>query len=674
MLDKQRIKLNRYEFALKEAVLFLGKPIQNYDNWLNNKDGTYNLKSISDALGTSLKNVPSSTTITQAYALNSPNLPVADNGSIASQNKITSNGQTTKSKQSGSISEKQADNSAQQALNTTLLESQCLECMRLALGFLQSAQKTVTAIDNDTYFVKEAIVVPLENEAFALMGPPKEEPVENPKSDFNTFPDHLLQDKSSVETNALSDKRQSLHGSHASILINKNITPARTISLSKELHNEDDGDAGDISSNLALSKPTITSQTDVSRKISLKKGKCENCRDLLIQIDHFKDDIGILEKKCKQLEVEKLQETNSKRRIIQSKENIDQELEELTSQLFDQANRMVAEHARRRDEIEASFKDLKIKHQEVVKRFQSHDEELKAVKKKLYDLQGKQMQSSTFGSPTNATSSAKSNTISTESPKEAENIPSSHTIVSGYDTFESSIAVDAVIFQEFQEHVKTSILVSNQPPAQALLICYSSVFMKRCLTEDVEPCLFYSYQFPTAGSKSNYGSGLSLSFKRRFLDAALRGKCETKLVSAVSTRHRLSSMEPEGGSSAQAPTTHHTKEKCNVCTIIRETEYALRFQPVPSGTKEWMPICRFCRDRVVSVVDFLTYVNHLRQGIIGPGKQGATILSIFRQMLWLRRRMLLARIGSCGIFETAISAITGPGGGGDWETDVKILL
>jgi hypothetical protein len=37
MIDSMRVKLHRYEFSLKEAILFLSKPMEAYESWLNTR-------------------------------------------------------------------------------------------------------------------------------------------------------------------------------------------------------------------------------------------------------------------------------------------------------------------------------------------------------------------------------------------------------------------------------------------------------------------------------------------------------------------------------------------------------------------------------------------------------------------------------------------------------------
>ncbi|KAJ1330362.1 hypothetical protein BSLG_009496 [Batrachochytrium salamandrivorans] len=446
------------------------------------------------------------------------------------------------------------------------------------------------------------------------------------------------------------------------------------------------------------------------------KAKCATCREHLIQIDHLKDTIKELQLETQHLEIEYNNEKSAKQRIIHSKENIDQEIEELTSQLFDQANHLVSEQARLRDETETSYKNLRIKFQMISKKLQSRDEELKLLKRQMYDVQGTQMFTNSFlcderdghNHVSMGSNKALTPAIHTVSAHDEANMsigaaqfsrqqpgsihPSmdmerpfihySHTIVAGYDMFESSIAVDGVLFLEFQEHVKTIILAGSQSPIQAYTTTYSTTFMKRCIAESVEPCLLYSYQLPSTGfSKSvAYGGGMPASFKKKLMDCAMKGLCEVKLVVGVSSPRMGTTVTSSpnekftlGSSISGSLPQPVPKDRCALCTIVRDCEYAIQLLPVPSGSKQWMGLCRFCRDRVTSVLDFFTYSNYMLQGSIGPGKQGATILSIFRQMQWLCRRMSVAKIGSCSMFETPLSAITGPGGGGDWETDIKIL-
>ncbi|KAH6563150.1 hypothetical protein BASA81_018241 [Batrachochytrium salamandrivorans] len=747
LLDMQRIKLYRYEFALKEAVLFLGKPLLAYDDWLNNRQGAGSLASVSAALG-SLSN-PSlnqssythdshddSAGLTPQRSRHmsiSPSGPLgvlsAPSGLPLKNQSLACNPEKLHDTLATSLRIGVPAASPMLPLNVTLLESQCLECMRLALNFLQSAQKSINAINAGTYVsTANTFVASSENESLALLGSNSFNKCDSPSirrhdssshsraprvevgrsdsfrasglSSVNAFSQDLKTASSSNTQASRSSVMPGIPGSSRAMKNTAYLPVGR-----KTGERDDEQDEGDLSTTSTMISPSGGG-----------KAKCATCREHLIQIDHLKDTIKELQLETQHLEIEYNNEKSAKQRIIHSKENIDQEIEELTSQLFDQANHLVSEQARLRDETETSYKNLRIKFQMISKKLQSRDEELKLLKRQMYDVQGTQMFTNSFlcderdghnhvsmgsnkaltpaihtvSAHDEATMSIGAAQFSRQQPgsihpsmdMERPFIHYSHTIVAGYDMFESSIAVDGVLFLEFQEHVKTIILAGSQSPIQAYTTTYSTTFMKRCIAESVEPCLLYSYQLPSTGfSKSvAYGGGMPASFKKKLMDCAMKGLCEVKLVVGVSSPRMGTTVTSSpnekftlGSSISGSLPQPVPKDRCALCTIVRDCEYAIQLLPVPSGSKQWMGLCRFCRDRVTSVLDFFTYSNYMLQGSIGPGKQGATILSIFRQMQWLCRRMSVAKIGSCSMFETPLSAITGPGGGGDWETDIKIL-
>ncbi|KAL2919595.1 hypothetical protein HK105_200507 [Polyrhizophydium stewartii] len=780
LIDSQRIKLNRYEFAIKEAVLFLGKPLLAYDDWLNGKEGADPLAAVSSAVAAASKaatgSAPAQSTPGGSYSYASAehqkSRPATANGpqggSAAAQPahaKIPSNpAQLAGRQQAAQKLGSPGALRSQLPANVSALESQCLECMRIALNFLHSAQNFIRSIDNGSY-APMASLPPLqlaENESLALLNVSSPSPRGSPimrRATSGTASPRISRSDLAPSAKTASDQpamgkpaqapafdlRQPHGVGSGSIPRGPSLNAphfaagSRPEAAAKSRGEDDNEDEGDLS--------TKSASPESHTAVSPKKTRCESCREHMLQIDHLRDQICELQGLAQRAERERDAEKSAKARILQSKENIDQELEDLTVQLFEQANTLVADHARRRDEAETAFKDLKARYQLAVKKLHSREDELKELKKKLYDVQGTQMHTTSFShdhrdstssvgpgpalhalaandgssaaSLSQAAASAQLQRPSGHARQPSADIDRhvmqySHTIVAGYDTFESSVAADGVIFQEFQDHVKASILAASQPALQAIQTTYSTAFMKRCMAESVEPCLFYTYQQPTSGfAKAVYGPGLTTSFKKRLVECAVRGQCEIKLVAGfLAPRMSMTVMLPGQTSSqpahaadrpSQAPlqlqpqssspgssspaagagdaaggSQRQTgqavpKDRCTLCTIVRDCEYAVRLLPVAAGTKEWTPLCRFCRDRLASVLDFCTYTNFMIQGTIGPGKQGATILSIFRQMLWLRRRMAVAKIGSCSMFETPLSAITGPGGGGDWEADIKIL-
>jgi hypothetical protein len=63
-------------------------------------------------------------------------------------------------------------------------------------------------------------------------------------------------------------------------------------------------------------------------------------------------------------------------------------------------------------------------------------------------------------------------------------------------------------------------------------------------------------------------------------------------------------------------------------------------QPQP-----WLPIDRFCRDRLVAVCGYFSFMSHLKLLLTS-----SPILSTFKQVMHHRRKMTLARVGSIGLF------------------------
>ncbi|KAI9203042.1 uncharacterized protein BJ171DRAFT_511658 [Polychytrium aggregatum] len=359
-------------------------------------------------------------------------------------------------------------------------------------------------------------------------------------------------------------------------------------------------------------------------------------------------------------------------RIQLSKDILDQELEELTAQLFDQANKMVIDEARMRDNLENANKELRCELKDWIRRFETRGEELKDLQRSLRALQAAKARSASITALSPGTSVANLDQLSGSKI---------------YRMAYGQLPVDGYIFIEFQDHIKQTALASSLPPSQAQATTQSTLFMRRCMVEDIEPCLFYNYQHPQfAGMNLTLffkpGAGMSSAFKRKLLDGTMRGSLlftpfysSTESLPAADPIERLDQDRRISTVFAAGPP---PKTRCTICTVVRDCEYRMRFSSEvgasPTGgpsssaaTIEWMSLCRFCRERVIAVTDFFTYINHLRQGAIGPGKQGASLLGIYRHVLYLRRRMASTRIGSGAMFE--VDPATNP----DWEKMIQIL-
>jgi hypothetical protein len=228
-----------------------------------------------------------------------------------------------------------------------------------------------------------------------------------------------------------------------------------------------------------------------------------------------------------------------------------------------------------------------------------------------------------------------------------------HTIVSGFDNFRSQVGVDGILFREFQDSIRIIKEASNQPQTQAFSTIMSAPFVKRCMIEDVDPTIGHLY---------TVGSSQSQSFRKKIVDFISKGQMEIKLfLPPQDVAERLSAPSKQSDDGLKPVTTvksYAVKEKCYVCSIQRDCEYQIRLGPPEKQTTkpDWTMLCRFCRDKLISVMDYFAFLAYLAHG---HGKSDTTILGMFRQTMWFRRRIHLARVGSCSIFETELTAVNG---------------
>jgi hypothetical protein len=471
------------------------------------------------------------------------------------------------------------------------LEITAIECMRIGFNFLHNCQKYIKAIDDGTYKIPAPTGSSPVEDAPAVIVPPLgtekvDEATEIPKKKHVEYPSIAISAMNTVDVT--------------------------------------DGD-------LAAEQGNEITQSPAK--------KCQRCHRAFLLVDQLKDQLAASESLCNEMKGRLEKEIQARKIVQKAKEMMDQEIEEITAELFSRANQMVVDEAWKMDQLQTTNRELTKQVSDLKSRCKEKENELAQVTKCLYDLQASNMLHANY-------STQKKEQKSDCEPKERK-AEFSHSIISGFDQFHSVIAGDGFIFQEFQDFMRIVVVSANQVSTQAYQSIHSSVFMKRMMIESVEPCLYYTYQ-PNSSFKA-LGTGLSQSFKKKLLDYCIRGQIHIAPKDAE-------------------PTTPSMKEKCMVCTVARECEYRVSMGPLDGPKPESSPCCRFCRDRVLATQDFFLFVTYL-----ATGKHSATILSLFKQILWLKRRMALAVVGSCSLFETELTAILGPGGGGDWEKETEIV-
>ncbi|TPX61132.1 hypothetical protein SpCBS45565_g07332 [Spizellomyces sp. 'palustris'] len=693
VIDVMRIKLNRYEFAIKEAILFLGKPMLNFEEWLT-RGGK------------------------ESFSADSGQ---AEHPRVASTISKSSNDKSLPAQMAEKQQAQQAANfqlsltSGSKAMlpgGATPLEVQCMECLRLALNYLKSAQMSVKAVSQPKppgiQTTQDLGPLPRLNGeaphaesaspgdgAWPQLPPCREGEPEPPR----------LRTASSDAKGLFSTGNMSQAGLQSGRSYSSASSHERKVSAQKAaaaLYHAATSLPEDDESDLATNPSRSTGTTPSTPTMS----KCHICRDMMLQLHHLQDTIDGLKLDITDLADQLEGERAVRDRLQLSKDILDQELEELTAQLFDQANRMVIDEAKMRDELEHSNRQLRGELSEVMQNFQRRDDELQQLRQSLRALEAAKLRSSSVTNLTTAAGSSSplgsQSSLATSGPplRRDSIMRRSSVIVSPHSSFpvlgvnsSSTIPVDGVIFSEFQEHVKETMNSNSQQTPSI-----TTQFFKRCMAEDVEPCLFYGYHLE-GGGIFKQTQGLSTSSKKKFLENISRGWCEVVSQWATRSNPSLASKLSQSPSSpsplssdiaSQQSQRPAARTKCYACTLIRDCDYKIRFvAPAPSTSSTtigsvssssatqtslspdaaWQPLCRFCRDRILAVLDFFAFLSHLRVGV----KHGATILAMFRQVLWLRRRMAGSRIGSTALFEGDADGNGRPEEGGDWEKLVQIM-
>ncbi|KAJ3272990.1 RAB3A interacting protein [Terramyces sp. JEL0728] len=569
---------------------YLAKPLNTFEEWMNG-DTTEDFEQFSEGRHSKTKSNPYLNQIPE----NSSNFRRKSVGQTPTRpSAITSHSKSISSPPT-------SDKSKKDQQDFTKLEINCLESMRIGFNFLKNCQKQNNAIDMGTYVIPESAIIKGENEALAL-------------TNFKTTEEEEVEaEKKEIEK------------------VSTALPSSRVYSYQKIDETSGEGDLSATAEDLELKSP-------------MTLHKCEKCHKSLLKIDALNEKLDSAQKLIHELEGRLNKEIKSKKASQQAKEVMDKEIEEITAELFARANQMVIDESRKVEELYAANKDLTKQMKEAAARLKERELELFQASQCLHELQSTTIHSSSFSKQISV---KKSSQTEVHSPSNKTPTEFNHTIIAGFDRFPTTMAVDGFIFQEFQELIKVMVVSANTQPAQAFQAIHSTLFMKRCQLEDVEPCLYYNYQVNSTFKA--HGPGLTQSLKKRILDLCIRGQVQT----AVAEISETSSIP---------------KTKCLMCTAIRECEYLVKLGAVDLPKPEVVHSCRACRDRLVAVTDFFTFVS-----FIGANTQGSTILSTFKQVLWLRRRMQLAKIGSSSMFETEVTAMLGPGGAGDWEKNIDVI-
>ncbi|KAJ3408536.1 Guanine nucleotide exchange factor (GEF) which may activate RAB8A and RAB8B [Chytridiales sp. JEL 0842] len=383
---------------------------------------------------------------------------------------------------------------------------------------------------------------------------------------------------------------------------------------------------------------------------------------------------------------EKVVDEIEKRAELQvSKDALQQELDELTKSLFEEANVLVADEARRRHLHEIREKTLEQEIEEMRKQLQMEQLQLKELKQKMSEVSAAEDESNNA----NEASEDSAETERFESPR-ATNLRG------------LGDPIDPQLLREFQEFLK-------QGPTVKLNKLHTIPFMKNLLDDDITPCLKFGgnprtstrrlvdsivqnscfveemtpaqianlqaqhatlkeLTDPSSAASSGSSSTSTAAKKTVTTTGVTSTQTETeKAITAsalapthaifqktvlerfstwstsISTTTTSASTSPQSTSSSTvlpALPASLVINGCSACGKIGPTKH--HFKISEQQDDAWCPICQQCRDRLVSVCEFYNFVRHIRQGLFSTRRHE----DLYLEVMALKRKMFYARIGT----------------------------
>ncbi|KAL7317273.1 hypothetical protein PS15m_003654 [Mucor circinelloides] len=414
---------------------------------------------------------------------------------------------------------------------------------------------------------------------------------------------------------------------------------------------------------------------------------CTNCKQLLSQLDSQVERQAYLKRDLSSLASALSEEEDIRSAVEQDKELLEQDVGDITSALFLSLNQILMDEVTDRDGIIQMHRETNGKLSQILDAWDTRDLRLKQMKDLLIELDSVVHQSANASCtisrrysqqqqqqqqhphphqqikqhkspvPTPTTSNYR---LSSRSAMRLSSIDSGNSSIHHSRHHDANtIRIDGFVLAEFQHHLKAVMESSTT-------VIPSTPFVKRVFSEDVEPCLF----FP-----QSQGWWKSPWFKKKLLDAISKNKCEIQgwhdpnyisNITSTTTSSSLSTNTSPATSHISTSSQHSVnsstvimppKTKCACCNILRVCEFKMRLpiasknstsRPQPQQQPQqqpWLPIDRFCRDRLVAVCGYYSFMSHLKLLASSP------LLNTFKQVMHHRRKMTLARVGSVGLFD-----------------------
>ncbi|GAA5804011.1 hypothetical protein EDC94DRAFT_596595 [Helicostylum pulchrum] len=348
--------------------------------------------------------------------------------------------------------------------------------------------------------------------------------------------------------------------------------------------------------------------------------KQETIETMKLGIESLHHDLKILKIKCKE-------ETGQVYKIQESKENIEKELLELTIKLSEEADIMI--QIEKKEQVVLSNKN-----QLFEKDIQGAEIKLKEASSQLKLIRNKIEDNNTSYSTLDEQPQQKSvsNLIDTYTRAQVETI-----LMHGLDLgiFMDTLEDDAALM-DFNDFIQTLY----KTPLRKL---NSLKYMRYCIRDDIDPCL-------------RFGPNPRITSKK-IIDAIMVKSCfiEECPIGFVHDQAARQLKEEASASLWERFTTSTVFLGCQACGRNMDKDSRnnlLKYRFRISYFDEWACIDRYCRDRLLAVIEFYLFIRHLRAGAY----KHRSLHELYQQFIRLKLQMFLTRMGAlpnmlqtCGI-------------------------
>ncbi|KAJ1959651.1 hypothetical protein IWQ62_004529 [Dispira parvispora] len=389
------------------------------------------------------------------------------------------------------------------------------------------------------------------------------------------------------------------------------------------------------------------------------------------ELDQSRQEVASLRLDVRMLNDKYVDEIEKVAEIQHSKQLVEDELEDLSRQLFEKANGMVECEARQRYEMEQQLESTRVelaKVQQALADERKRNQIIHTENQRLLGLVPRAptpMNDTSEPTPSDVTNEDVSKGVA-ESDHNASTSPTNqreHTVadntVSPFDSTSADSSPRYSASSERPPSPKLDIMTDEQQflefqdfvfhcPSAKLFKIHSFNFMRNCAAEDVEPCLRFG---PTPRMSS-----------KNLLDAIL---FDTIIVEPIASDDRPTVAVAPPPESTMAAATRFLSSKqallwerfsgsvtanphgCQACGRQGECSYRFKMGYYEED-EDWCYIDQFCRDRLTAVGEFYLFIRNIYHGFYSS----RTMQDLYMESQRLRLRMLYARMGTFSLFQT----------------------